>query len=106
MLVKRGHNSALIERDDIVLWCTKFIEDIRKYRAKGRTTYYLDETWVNAGDCNNKVWQDNTVTSQRDTFVCGLSTGAPNPTGKGKRLIVVHIGSEEDFVDGGLLMFE
>ncbi|KAL4101084.1 hypothetical protein QTP88_021104 [Uroleucon formosanum] len=46
--VKRGRNSALIEREDIVLWRTKYIEDIRKYRSQGRTIYYLDETWVNA----------------------------------------------------------
>ncbi|KAF0761570.1 DDE 3 domain-containing protein [Aphis craccivora] len=104
--VKRGRNSALIEREDIVLWRTKYIEDIRKYRSQGRTIYYLDETWVNAGDCNERIWQDNTVTSHREAFVCGLSIGAPNPTAKGKRLIVVHIGSEEGFVDGGLLVFE
>ncbi|CAI6371101.1 unnamed protein product [Macrosiphum euphorbiae] len=94
------------KRDDIVLWRTKYIEDIRKYRAQRRTIYYLDETWVNAGDCNDRIWQDNTVTSHRDAFLSGLSTGAPNPTAKGKRLIVVHIGSNEGFVDGGLLVFE
>lgn len=104
--VKRGRNSALIEGEDIVLWRTKYIEDIRNYLSQGRTIYYLDETWVNAGDCNERIWQDNTVTSHREAFVCGLSTGAPNPTAKGKRLIVVNIGSEEGFVDGGLLVFE
>lgn len=104
--VKRGRNSALIEREDIVLWRTKYIEDLRKYREQRRTIYYLDETWVNAGDCNDRIWQDNTVTSHRHAFLNGLSTGAPNPTSKGKRLIVVHIGSSEGFVDGGLLVFE
>lgn len=53
--VKRGRNTALIERDDIVLWRTKYIEDVRKYRLQGRPIYYLDETWVNAGDCTNKI---------------------------------------------------
>ncbi|CAI6375500.1 unnamed protein product [Macrosiphum euphorbiae] len=106
VFVKRGRNSALIEREDIVLWRTKYIEDIRKYRSQGRTIYYLDETWVNAGDCNDRIWQDRTVASRRDAYVSGLSIGAPNPTAKGKRLIVVHIGSEEGFVDGGLLVFE
>jgi len=104
--VKRSRNSALIEREDIVLWRTKYIEDICKYRSQGRAIYYLDETWVNAGDFSDKIWQDNTVTSHRETFVSGLSTGAPNPTAKGKRLIVVHIGADEGFVDGGLLVFE
>ncbi|KAL4154003.1 hypothetical protein QTP88_001836 [Uroleucon formosanum] len=100
---KRGRNSALIERDDIVLWRTKYIQDIRKYRQEGRSIYYLDETWANIGDCMEKIWVDKTVKSHRDAFLSGFSTGAPNPTGKGKRLIIVHIGSEEGFVNGGLL---
>lgn len=103
---KRGRNSALIERDDIVLWRTKYIQDIRKYRQEGRSIYYLDETWANIGDYMEKIWVDKTVKSHRDAFLSGFSTGAPNPTGKGKRLIIVHIGSEEGFVNGGLLVFE
>lgn len=38
-------------------------------------------------------------------FLEGLSTGAKNPTGKGSRLIVVHIGNENGFwtiVNGSL----
>jgi len=33
-------------------------------------------------------------------------TGQKNPSAKGKRLIVVHIGSSDGFVAGGLLVFE
>ncbi|KAE9543695.1 hypothetical protein AGLY_002091 [Aphis glycines] len=80
--------------------------DIKRYREEGRPIYYLDETWVNAGDVNSKVWVDKTVTSARVASSEGLSTGAINPTGKGKRLIVSHIGSEDGFVPGGLLCFE
>lgn len=85
---KRSRNSALIEKDEIVLWRRRYLEDIRKYREKGRHIYYLDETWVTAGDCTSKT------------------TGSQNPAGKGKRLIVLHIGSEDGFVPGGLLCFE
>jgi len=35
-----------------------------------------------------------------------LSTDAVNPSGKGKRLIVLYIGSEDGFLPGGLLCFE
>ncbi|KAE9521967.1 hypothetical protein AGLY_017640 [Aphis glycines] len=49
---------------------------------------------------------DTSVKSQRDAFLKGLSTGPKNPSGKGKRLIVVHIGSADGFVEGGLLCFE
>lgn len=61
---------------------------------------------MSAGECTTKTWIEKTVTLARDTFVKGQSTGANNPTGKGKRLIVVYIESERDFVQGGLLSFE
>lgn len=103
---KRDRNSALTEREDLVAWRRSYISDIRRYRKEGRTIYFLDETWVNAGDCSSKVWVDQTIQSHRDAFLRGLTTGTRNPTGKGKRLIVVHIGSAEGFVAGGLLCFE
>ncbi|XP_022174497.1 uncharacterized protein LOC111036684 [Myzus persicae] len=103
---KRNRNSALTKREDLVLWRRKYIADIRRYRKEGKTIYFLDETWVNAGDCSSRVWVDKTVKSHRDAFNRGLTTGSQNPTGRGKRLIVVHIGSTEGFVAGGLLCFE
>ncbi|XP_060855619.1 uncharacterized protein LOC132933335 [Metopolophium dirhodum] len=103
---KRDRNSALTEREDLVTWRRSYISDIRRYREEGRTIYFLDETWVNAGDCSSRVWVDQTIQSHRDAFLRGLTTGSRNPTGKGKRLIVVHIGSAEGFVAGGLLCFE
>jgi len=103
---KRNRNSALTEREDLVLWRREYISQIRRYRQEGRTIYYIDETWVNAGDCSSGVWVDKTVKSHKDAFLKGLTVGLRNPTGKGKRLIVVHIGSSEGFVDGGLLCFE
>ncbi|VVC35222.1 Hypothetical protein CINCED_3A006178, partial [Cinara cedri] len=102
----RGRNSALIENNEVRLWRRRYIRDIRKYREEGRPIYYLDETWVNAGDVVIKVWCDKTVQSSQAAYDKGLSIGAVNLTGKGKRLIVCHIGSEDGFVPGGLLCFE
>ncbi|XP_033212474.1 uncharacterized protein LOC117170062 [Belonocnema kinseyi] len=104
--VKRKRNSYLIERDDLFAWRLKYLEDIRKYRGEGRTIYFLDETWVNAGDVRVKAWHDEIIKSGRDAYIRGLTTGPANPSGKGKRLIVLHIGSQEGFVEGGLLCFE
>jgi len=104
--VKRGRNCAMIERNDIVVWRRKYLLDIRRYREEGRPIYYLDETWVNAGDVPSKVWCDKSIKSARDATNKGLSTGAVNPSGKGKRLIVCHIGSEDGFVSDSLLCFE
>ncbi|XP_050065049.1 uncharacterized protein LOC126553979 [Aphis gossypii] len=53
-----------------------------------------------------KTWVDTTIASPRDAFLRGLTTGQKEPSGKGKRLIVLHIGSSDGFVPGGLLSFE
>lgn len=78
----------------------------QKYRIEGRIKYYLDKFWVNAGNVPSKIWVDNDVKSSKDAFLQGPSTGAANPIGKGKRSIVVHIGSEDGFVPDGFLLFE
>lgn len=36
----------------------------------------------------------------------GFSTGLKSPSGKGRRLIITHIGSDTGFLDGGLNVFE
>lgn len=105
-LTKNGRNSALIGNDEIRTWRRRYIRDIRKYGEEGRPIYYIDETWLNAGVVTIQVWRDTTVESSRAAISQGLSTGAVNPTGKGKRLIVCHIGSEDGFVPDSLLSFE
>ncbi|KAE9521384.1 hypothetical protein AGLY_018206 [Aphis glycines] len=37
---KRNRNSALIEKDEIVLWRRRYLQNIRKYREEGRHLYY------------------------------------------------------------------
>lgn len=46
---KRSRKSILIERNDIVLWRIKYLNNIVKLRNEGRTIYYTDETWLNEG---------------------------------------------------------
>jgi transposase len=89
-----------------VLWRRKYLRQIKQFRAEGRTIYYLDETWVNAGHTIQKVLKDQTVGSRKEAFLRGLSTGLQNPAGKGKRLILLHIGSDKGVVDSGKLVFE
>ncbi|XP_046420726.1 uncharacterized protein LOC124179902 [Neodiprion fabricii] len=94
--VSRRHNSILIERDDIILWRRNYLKAIRKFRKEGRPIYYLDETWVNVGDVSSKV---------KNTSLRGLSISS-DPSGKGKRLIVLNVGSSIGFVPNGLSCFE
>lgn len=60
---------------------------------------------MNAGHTKEKVWEDATVSSREDAFRKGLTTGLRAPSGKGGRLIVLHAGSENGFVDGASLVF-
>lgn len=73
--IKKKRNSALIERNDIVCWRRKYLESIKHDRLSGRPIYYLDETWVNAGETSTKSWVDTTISSPRDPFLRGLTTG-------------------------------
>lgn len=104
--VKRKRDNFLTDRDDIVLWRRKYLKQIQEYRNQNRRIYYMDETWINAGHTNSKSWTDTTITSKRQAFLDGLSIGLPVPTSKGKRLIIVHIGSEEGFVKDCEWVFE
>lgn len=45
------------------------------------------------------------MSSREDAFRKGLTTGLRAPSGKGGRLIVLHAGSENGFVDGASLVF-
>ena len=60
------------------------------------------------GECHItiKKWEDSTISSAREAFLNGLSTGLKDPSGKGKGFMILHIGSEDGFVEGGLLIFE
>lgn len=99
---KRKQNSYLTERENLIIWRRNDLRSIKAYQEEGRTLYYLDETWCNAGDCSPKEWVDNSIKSNRDAYQRELTIGAKKPTGKGIRLIVIHIGSRNSFVDGGL----
>lgn len=104
--MKRSRNSLLIERNEISTWRYRYLTSIKSFRNEQRKIFYLDETWVNEGHSKTKVWVDTNIHSRRQAFVEGITTGLKNPTGKGKRLIVTHIGSEDGFVEGGLHVFE
>ncbi|CAK9810870.1 hypothetical protein ANTPLA_LOCUS6710 [Anthophora plagiata] len=103
---RRGSDSFLNDREDIVVWRRSYLRQLKQFREANRQIYYLDETWINAGQTKNFVWKDTSITSARAAHSSGLSTGLKYPYGKGKRLIITHIGSVHGFVDGALWTFE
>ena len=68
---------------------------IKKLREAGYDIVYMDETWVNQHHCAYYMWLPND------------GSDAPEiPSGKGKRLIVMHAGTRsEGLIDGCNLMF-
>lgn len=103
---KARKRNIIMDREDIVLWRRKYLRQIKALRNSGRKIYYLDETWLNEGYATTKAWSDTQVKSKKQAFLSGLSEGLKQPTGKGRRLIITHIGSDTGFVDGGLFVFE
>ena len=104
--VKRNQGSVIVDREDIIVWRRKHLRAVRAYRREGRKLFYMGETWVNEGITTGKAWVDSTVKSKKQAFMSGLSVGLKNPSGKGRRLIVVHVGNEDGFLEGGELIFE
>ncbi|XP_072949967.1 uncharacterized protein [Epargyreus clarus] len=104
--LKRSRRSVLIEKEEIVRWRFYYLQKMLRMREQRRKIYYLDETWVNEGHTKSKIWQDLSIESARQAYQEGLSTGLKAPSGKGKRLIVVHIGNEDGFVENADLIFE
>ncbi|XP_059045044.1 uncharacterized protein LOC131840870 [Achroia grisella] len=100
---KKRIQSILIDRQDIILWRQRYLRKIKEYRKEGGYIYYQDETWINEGHAPKKAWIDQTVLSSRQAFLDDLTTGIKQPSGKGKRLIIGHIGGEEEFWFRGIL---
>uniref|UniRef100_A0A1X7VLI4 Tc1-like transposase DDE domain-containing protein n=1 Tax=Amphimedon queenslandica TaxID=400682 RepID=A0A1X7VLI4_AMPQE len=70
------------------------------HSGENRPVIYLDETWMNAHDGKDKQWV------QPDTLTGGTSGGVTKPYGKGKRLIILHAGSENGWVPNAELAFQ
>ncbi|KAJ8983151.1 hypothetical protein NQ317_016250 [Molorchus minor] len=77
-----------------------------EFRNSNTKIYYLDETWVNEGHTVTKVWQDCNIQTRRQAFLEGFSPGLKAPSGRGRRLIITHIGSDSGFLEYGLNVFE
>ena len=87
----------LMERKDIVIARNKYLREQRRNRecSDPRPEVFLDETWVNQNISVEKCWTNEEG-----------SVGPKLKSGKGARFIIVHAGTDEGFVPGGLLMFK
>ena len=92
---KVNHRKILTEMPDIVAARCHFLGSLKKIRAElpGSEIIYLDETWYNQYDMKTHAWLDDSEIS-----------GTKAVVGKGKRLIILHAGSERGFIPGALLI--
>lgn len=70
-----------------------YLKQIEKHREKGNQIIYLDETWYDTHDVSKKGWQ-------KDGITCALNV----PASRGKRIIILHAGSEKGWVNGALML--
>ncbi|XP_066969106.1 uncharacterized protein [Macrobrachium rosenbergii] len=88
----------LLERNDVAATRTKFLRIMKKVQEnEDQPIIYLDETWLNQNYTVGKCW----TTNDRKKAI-----GVNPPTGKGARLIILHAGSKEGFVQNAELIFK
>ncbi len=79
---------------------------MRSHRKEGRKIYYLDESFVNCGLTAKRGWFDTKIKTAKQAFFEGKSLGHPRTTGKGRRLIIAGVMSEDGFVPDTTLLWE
>ncbi|KAF8789131.1 Down syndrome cell adhesion molecule-like [Argiope bruennichi] len=89
----RNQRQILIERSHIVAWRFRFLRKMKKFREAKRNIVYIDETWLDSNLSFEKCWRDEKI-------------GAAIKDSSGRRLIVVHAGSESGFVPNAGLIFK
>ena len=94
-LQKKDNKQFIYEQHNIFEQRHTYLQTIRKLRRENvYNLVYTDKTWVNALHTNNYIWVDSDGKG-----------GWKVPSGKGQRLIVVHTGGVEGWVDGAGLVF-
>lgn len=111
---KLQNRSVLMEKSSIAGKRAEFLRMIHHYRRNGYCIYYTDETWCGANHHLKYGWLEKVDEKHKDNFdvyrsgiqeVDGYRGGFVVPSGSGKRVIILHIGSKDGFVDGSLKCF-
>ena len=81
---------------DVVAERQKYLMKVREFRKNGYEVFYQDKTWCNQYHTKEYVWQESVVKSliPDATYKGGLKV----PSGKGRRLIINHLGSKNGFL--------
>ncbi|OXA61769.1 Ribosomal RNA small subunit methyltransferase G [Folsomia candida] len=126
--VKTQGKPVPMERVDIAasradyLTANTTVRKVKYYRRNGYSIFYQDETWINEHACKTKAWHipEKEILSMSNSrphvdiwlkgvghrFADGLIGGFSDwPSGAGRRIIIVHLGSENGFLRGAGRVF-
>lgn len=90
---KLDKRQVLMESREISGWRVRYLTKIEECRRQNRSIFYLDETWYDTHDTVKKGWTDGTGKCRIDV-----------PPSRGKRIIILHVGNENGFIPGALLL--
>lgn len=90
---KLDKRMVIMESARIVELRQEFLRKARNFRGEKRNLIYLDETWFDTHDVVQYGWVD-------DSKKCTLKA----PCNRGKRIIILHAGSENGFIPNCLLL--
>ena len=86
-----------VERPEATVARARFLREIKKYREQGYQIVYVDETWVNQYHCRSLAWYPSfkELEELMKSPEVGMAKLPNIPSGKGKRIVVLHAGSAE-----------
>lgn len=88
---KINKRQVLMESRRLQEWRGQYLRDITDYRIQERPIIYLDETWFDTHDTPTSGWDDS-------SGKCVTRA----PSNRGKRITILHAGSENGFVPNAL----
>ena len=89
------------EQPRIIVQRHKYLRRMIRNKREGRPVVYLDEAWANARDSVEKMWVEDSPAVSGGTI-----GGVRKPSGKGNRLIILHAGGENGWVNSADLVFQ
>ena len=79
----------------------QYLRRMRRNKRENKPVVYLDETWANSHSSYERSWVESD-----DRVQSGIKEGIRKPPGKGTRLIILHAGCKNGWIDGADLFLQ
>ena len=88
-------NAILMESQTLCDWRDTYLVNMDHHRFLGRPIFFTDETYIHPNSQPQRILTDLTVRSSKEAEERSLSTGIKRISGRGNRLLILHmIGPE------------